>query len=179
MFSYRDWDQVREIHTYPPSTGKLAVYRRKQFFEFVDYVVDNWKTIETDALGPFFRNSSLKFCVEHFKTGNISRDLSFKMDSKLVTNCIELSEKQAEHFNNSKQWMLDNNMTMPWHGVERLDLAFNLTSVTLKPLGPVPQPDCFMFKVFVKFDNKDHDGQLPLRLEMEPVRLHCPTQNEE
>ena len=35
----RDWDQVREVHSYPPSTGKLAIYRRKEFFKFVDYVI--------------------------------------------------------------------------------------------------------------------------------------------
>ena len=172
----RDWDQVREIHTYPPSTGKLAVYRRSEFFEFINFVIQGWRDIETDALGPFFRNSSVKFCVEHYKAGNISRDLHFEIDNKLISNCISLTEKQAEQFNSSKQWMMQNNLTMPWHAVERLSLSFNLTSVTLKPLGPVPQPDCFQFKIFLRFDNKDHDGQLPLKLDMEPVRLHCPTQ---
>ena len=41
--------------------------------------------------------------------------------------------------------------------------------------GPVQQPDCFQFKIAIDFDNKDHDGQLPFRLQMEPVRLHCRT----
>ena len=77
------------------------------------------------------------------------------------------------------QWLAEGNMTVPWHAVERISLSFNLTSVTLKPLGPVPQPDCFMFSVGIVFDNKDHDGQLPLQLDMQPVRLHCPTQTEQ
>ena len=42
--------------------------------------------------------------------------------------------------------------------------------------GPVQQPDCFQFKITIDFDNKDHDGQLPLKLDMQPVRLHCNTQ---
>ena len=44
--------------------------------------------------------------------------------------------------------------------------------------GPVQQPDCFQFKITIDFDNKDHDGQLPLKLRMEPVRLHCRTTEE-
>ena len=92
--------------------------------------------------------------------------------------------------------MHQNNLTMPWHAIEKLDIRFNLTSVTLKPLGgfnslmksywmifmlfagPVQQPDCFQFKIRINFDNKDHDGQLPLNLKMEPVRLHCGTTQE-
>ena len=34
-------------------------------------------------------------CLRH---GNISRDLSFDMDSTRVTNCIYLTEKQAERW---------------------------------------------------------------------------------
>ena len=179
QFFLRDWDQVREIHAYPPATGKLAVYRRGEFFDFFDFMIKNWKKIESDALGPFFRNSSLQFCVEHYRHGNISKDLNFVIDYNRNTDCIYLSEKQAESFNSSKEWMEANNLTMPWHSVERLNLAFNLTSVTLKPLGPVPQPDCFQFKIQVKFDNTDHDGQLPFELTMNPVRLHCPTKSEQ
>ncbi len=74
--------------------------------------------------------------------------------------------------------MHQNNLTMPWHAIEKLNIRFNLTSVTLKPLGPVQQPDCFQFKINIKFDNKDHDGQLPLQLDMQPVRLHCNTQTQ-
>jgi len=174
----RDWDMVREVHAYPPSTGKLAVYRKEEFFNFMDYTIHSWEEIESDALGPFFRNSSFWFCVEHYKAGNITRDLKFSMDTKLEEHCITLKEEEIVSFNTSKEWMLQNNLTMPWHAVERLRVNFSLTSVTLRPLGPVPQPDCFQFKVSILFDNKDHDGQIPFRLGMEPVRLHCPTQTE-
>ena len=179
IFSCRNWDQVREIHSYPPSTGKLAVYRRDEFFKNFDYMLENWKQIETVALGPFFRNSSLEFCVQHYKQGNISKDLNFVVDYNIKTSCIYLTEEEAESVNSSKEWLKANNLTVPWLSVERLKLSFNLTSVTLKPLGPVLQPDCFMFKIHVTFDNTDHDGQLPMNLIMDPKRLVCPTKNEQ
>jgi len=174
----KDWDMVREVHAYPPSTGKLALYTKSEFFSFLDYTITRWAGIETDALGPFFRNSSIGFCVEHYKAANITKDLRFTMDTKLVEHCIHLEEDQLKSFNTSREWMIQNNLTIPWHAVEKLNLNFSLTSVTLRPLGPVPQPDCFQLKINIRFDNKDHDGQIPLHLDMEPVRLHCPTQTE-
>jgi len=74
----------------------LAVYRRNEFFQFFDYMIKNWGEIEEDALGPFFRNSSLEFCVEHYKSGNISKDLKFVIDTTLVSKCIYLHEDQLK-----------------------------------------------------------------------------------
>ena len=152
----RNWDIGREVYAFPPSTGKLAVYRKKEFFNFMDYTIHGWADIETDALGPFFRDSWLSFCVQHYKTGYITKDLTFTMDSHLVEHCIHMEEDQLKTFNNSREWMLQNNLTMPWHAVEKLNINFSLTSVNLRPLalGPVPQPDCFQFKINIRFDNK-------------------------
>ena len=103
----RDWDLVREVHAYPPSTGKLAVYRKDEFFSFLDFTIGSWAGIETQALGPFFRNSSLQFCVEHLRVGNISRDLRFVLDRGLETRCLELHEEQLETWTNSSQVFCD------------------------------------------------------------------------
>lgn len=177
-FFIKDWDQVREVHAYPPSTGKLALYRKSDFFIFVDFVVSGLKTIEDDALGPFFRNSSLGLCVEHYKAGNVSRDLNFVLDNTLESKCIFLAEKDLFSYNHASEWMEQNDLTMPWPAVESMVLNFSLTSVTLRPLGPVPTPDCFKFNIKIKLDNHNHDGQIPMSLDMEPVRLECPSQKE-
>jgi len=174
-FFIKDWDQVREIHAYPPSTGILALYRKSDFFDFVDFVVNGMKNIESDGLGPFFRNSSLSLCVDHYKSGNISRDLKFEIDPQLVYRCIYLPEEELSSYNSSSEWLAQSNLTMPWPAIERITLAFNLTSVTLRPLGPVPTPDCFKFKIKINLDNADHDGQIPISLTMAPERLECPT----
>lgn len=34
-------------------------------------------------------------------------------------------------------------------------------------------PDCYQFDVTMLFDNSDHDGQMLLSLDAEPIRLHC------
>ena len=60
----QDWDQVREVHAYPPSTGPLAIYQKTEFYDVMDFAILAYRGIEHEALGPFFRNSSVLVCVE-------------------------------------------------------------------------------------------------------------------
>ena len=142
-------------------------------------MLENWRQIETVTGGTFIRNSSLEFCMQHFKQGNLITVLN--SDFNLKTRCIYLTEEEAATVTSSNEWLEANTMTIPWQ-VERLNLSFNLTSMTLKPLGfwaPL-QPNCFMFRVHVTFDNTDHDGQMVLNLVMDPVvRLVCPTDSDQ
>lgn len=39
--------------------------------------------------------------------------------------------------------------------------------------GPIAPPDCYQFDIEILFDNADHDGQMLLALDAEPIRLHC------
>jgi len=172
-FFIKGWDPAREIHAYPQSLGINALYRKSEFYGFVDFAVKNLGRLEEDAMVPFFRNSSLGLCVEQFKAVNISRDLVVKMDKTLVTNCRFLSEDQILSFNTSKEWLKD--FPIPWAAMETIFLNFSLTTVSLSPMGPVPTPECFKFKVKIAIDNKDHDNQLPIELTTEPIRLACPT----
>jgi hypothetical protein len=58
---------VREVHVYPPSTGTLAIYKKSEFYDVLDFAILAYRGIEEEALGPFFRNSSIVLCMEHFK----------------------------------------------------------------------------------------------------------------
>ncbi|XP_023347695.1 mucolipin-3 [Eurytemora carolleeae] len=177
-FFIKDWDQVREVHAYPPSTGKMAFYKKSEFYDFLDNAIIAYRSIEDEAVGPFFRNSSIQLCIQQFKTGSIKKDLQVKLDREEKTICLELKENELDGFKNSSTWFHQNNFTMPWHALQSIELAMNLTSVTLKPLGPVPTPDCFKLKVVIRLDNAGHDGQLPVKLSMVPVRLDCPSEEE-
>ena len=129
------------------------------------------------------------FCVEHYRMGSITRDLVFSLDTQQVEHCIHLQEEELNLFNTSQEWMKEKNFTVPWYAVERLVvwssvlllslklsrmyLNFSLTSISLSPLGPDPQPNCFQFKTRIRFDNMDHDGQIPVSLDIKPSRIQC------
>jgi hypothetical protein len=35
----KDWDPIREVDTYPPATGPMALYKVDEFFSTIDYAV--------------------------------------------------------------------------------------------------------------------------------------------
>lgn len=173
-FFIKDWDPVREVHAYPPATGKLALYMKSDFYDFVDFSVSTFRNIEIQALGPMFKNSSFFFCAEQFRVGNITSDLNYVLDPQVDTTCISLKSDQLHTFNSTQEWFHAHNFTVNWYAVQRMAIKFNLTSVAFKSMGPDPTPDCFQFKVRIEFDNTKHDGQIPVNLVMDPVRLDCP-----
>ena len=96
------------------------MYSKLDFFKFIDFAVHGWANIEKDSFGPFFRNSTLGFCVEHYIEANVSRDLSItRLNTKLVESCIHLDVEQLDSFNNTQEWLKVNNFPVPWLGMER------------------------------------------------------------
>jgi len=35
----KDWDPIREVDTYPPATGPMALYKVNEFFDTIDFAV--------------------------------------------------------------------------------------------------------------------------------------------
>ena len=195
-----------EINAYPPgtlvfellikywtqlclATGKLALYRKSDFFKFIDFAVQGWANIEKDSFGPFLRKSSLGFCVEHFREVNVTRDLFISVNNNLVENCIHLDVEQLDVFNNTQEWLKDNNFSVPWLGMNRWGMTYNwaipkfmssrfylnftLLSTSINHHGLDLQPDCYHFPTSLQLDNSDHDGQVPVYLDVKPVRIQC------
>ncbi len=75
---------------------------------------------------------------------------------------------------NSLQYMHDNNFTLPWNLMVQMKLKFSLNTVTSRRLGPIRGPECFNFRIEIRFDNSDHDGQVGIEMMSEPKRYSCP-----
>ena len=139
--------QVREVHAYPPPTGRLALYTKKDFYEFVDFAITTYTSIEEDALEPIFKNSSFFLCVDEFAHVNISNRLMASLDMRIKSTCLELDEDKMKRFNSTKEWFKEVNFSVNWFATERFRIKFNLTTIAFQPLGPEPTPDCFQFQV--------------------------------
>lgn len=171
----KDWDPTREVYAYPPSLGDMALYQESYFHDFVEFTVASLASVEEDALGIFFRNSSLGLCLDQYKPTHVSKNLTIRINNTVATNCKFLSEQEMASLDartwRAKDWLLD--FPVPWLAVQRIFLNFSLTTVSLSPLGPVPRPDCFKFNIKIEIDNSDHDSQFPVELHTHPVRLEC------
>jgi len=170
----KNWDPAREVQAYPPATGKLALYTKKEFVEFLDHAVSSWATIETGSLAPLFRNSSLSLCVEHYSARNITKDLEFSLSSTHAPEtCISLNFDQAQKHKSIIEWMVENNFSVQWQVMHRLCLKFCLTSINLSGSSLHPGPECYKFQVKLLFENSVHDGQVPIDLVIKPAKVRC------
>lgn len=51
LFLY-GWDATREIKSYPPAAGPLAIYERRTFYQAIDYAITGYGNL-TNAIGPY------------------------------------------------------------------------------------------------------------------------------
>lgn len=56
----------------------------------------------------------------------------------------------------------------------QMKLIFSINTVTSRRLGPIRGPECFNFRIEIKFDNSAHDGQIGIGMTSFPRRYDCP-----
>jgi mucolipin 3 len=106
---------------------------------------------------------------------NVSASLDYTLDRTLETTCLLVPPALNA---STRSWLAATHggHDPDWAAIETLVLAFNLSTVAIGPQGGITggPPDCFQLAVRILFDNRDHDGQVLLGLELTPHRLDCP-----
>ena len=113
----------------------------------------------------------------------MTSSLEYNLDRTLQTTCLVLPAALPS----VRQWLAAVTGGPPdpldWTGVETLVLSFNLSTVAVGPpqaagfwglAAATAPPDCFRLSVRLTFDNRDHDSQVLLALDVQPHRLTCP-----
>ncbi|KAK5641988.1 hypothetical protein RI129_008155 [Pyrocoelia pectoralis] len=166
------WDSSREINSYPPSAGPLAIYKREEFFQTIEYALDAYVNLN-DTIGPYsYPNENntvtpLVLCLYKYKKGIIfGFNESYVFDSTIEEECFNITKelRAAQYFEDEE---------FSFSAIIRAVLSFSIKTVNFKGAGPMTPPDCYRFDIAINFDNRDHDGQMLLSLDAEPVRLIC------
>ncbi|XP_018325285.1 mucolipin-3-like [Agrilus planipennis] len=171
----KGWDSTREINVYPPAAGPLAVYKKHEFFEVIDYALEGYINLN-ESIGPYsYPNednslAEMKLCLYHFKTGIIyGFNESYIFDSQVEESCYNISHDSSKGAFKSEKYFEKANIT--FSALVRAELLFSVKTVNFKAAGPITPPDCYQFDITIEFDNEDHDGQMVLSLDAEPIRL--------
>lgn len=171
------WDASREVTSYPPGSGPLAIYVQKDFYETIDFAVGGYVNI-SDAIGPYsYPNednsiAAIKLCLYQYRKGTIfGFNESYIFDSHVDVNCLYLDGNVAEV--GAEQFLKDQEVPISFSALVKATLEMSLKTVNFKAAGPLAPPDCYQFDIVILLDNQDHDGQMQLSLDAEPIRLHC------
>ncbi|XP_020279705.1 mucolipin-3-like isoform X2 [Pseudomyrmex gracilis] len=173
------WDATHEVPAYPPATGPLAIYKRSEFFDAIDYALHGYYNVnnavgsysyiaEDNSVGP------AALCLYEYKQGIIfGFNESYVFDSEIVKTCMNITLETFETFKSSHKLLENRNINVNFSALVRAYLKFSLKTVNLKTAGPMTPPDCYRFNVKIDFDNRDFDGQMLLSLDAEARKLQC------
>lgn len=175
----KGWDSTREVNSYPPAVGPLALYEKQEFFETIDYAYAGYAKLE-DAIGPYSYNAEDNnvtdpiLCLYSYKEGSIfGFNESYVFNSEIIETCVNVTHNVSDKEFFSKKLIESKNIVINFSALVKATFNFAIKTVNFKAAGPITPPDCYRFDVSITFDNQDHDGQMLLGLEAEPVRLVC------
>ncbi|GBO39724.1 Mucolipin-3, partial [Araneus ventricosus] len=179
----KDWTALRDVVSYPPSTGAYAVYTKPEFYANVDHVVKTYANITNIALGTYCYDGPnctmtyLSFCRKEFNK-MVSFNQSVVFDSHQKTICHKIPDLYPEGDTRWKQFSIqryldDQNDTVSFDKMITAMITFSLKTIFLKSLGSNKYPDCYRFDIDVLYNNKEHDGQVLVSLDTKAEKLKC------
>nr|MBE5724902.1 transient receptor potential cation channel, mucolipin ortholog [Cucujiformia] len=173
----KGWDATREINSYPPTAGPLAIYEIDDFYATIDYAFDGYSNI-SKAIGSYsYANedntmSDMVLCRYSYKLGEIfGFNESYMFNSEIVKCCSNISYDIKDGQFSSKAYF--DGEAIKFSALVRATLDFSLKTVNFKPAGRISPPNCYQFDITIVFDNEDHDGQMVVTLDAEALRLNC------
>nr|NVI71442.1 transient receptor potential cation channel, mucolipin ortholog [Cucujiformia] len=173
----KGWDATREINSYPPTSGPLAVYLEEDFYSTIDFAFDGYSNI-SKAIGSYsYVNednsmSDMALCLYYYKKGDIfGFNESYFFDSEIVKTCTNISHDITQGKFKSEVYL--ESQAIKFSALVRATLQFSLKTVNFKSAGRISPPNCYQFDITILFDNEDHDGQMIVSLDAEPIRLNC------
>lgn len=171
----RGWDSTQEVLAYPPESGPLSIYIIDDFYATIDYAINGYKNLNK-SIGPYSyptENNTMEamiLCLYQYKEGTIfGFNESYIFNPEIDVSCIRFAENKTEL---GSERILDD-IKIDFSALVKATLDFSIKTVNFKSTGPIVAPDCYQFDITILFDNTDHDGQMMLSLDAEPIRLHC------
>lgn len=175
----KGWDSTREVNAYPPSMGPLAVYEVDEFYDTIDYAYAGYANLG-NAIGPYSytaednKMTDPVLCLFQYKEGTIfGFNESYVFNSEIEEVCMNITHNITNKVFFSKPVLDEKNITINFSALVKATFSFAVKTVNFKAAGPITPPDCYKFDITITFDNQDHDGQVILTLDAEPIRLVC------
>nr|NVI71457.1 transient receptor potential cation channel, mucolipin ortholog [Cucujiformia] len=173
----KGWDATREVDSYPPTAGPLAIYLIEDFYSTIDFAFEGYSNI-SKAIGSYsYTNedntmSDMVLCLYFYKRGDIfGFNESYKFDSEIVKSCSNISHDINQSQFKSEIYL--ESQAIKFSALVKATLEFSVKTVNFKSAGRISPPNCYQFDITILFNNEDHDGQMAVSLDADAIRLNC------
>lgn len=153
------------------------MYTVQEYFGTIDYAIYGFGNLSR-AIGPYSYATDdnsvgpIKLCLYQYKEGIVfGFNESYVFNPEIDTTCLTMQLNDTR--NGIQSFLHTNDIYIQFSALVKTTVEFAIKTVNLKASGPISAPDCYRFDIEILFDNSDHDGQMILSLEAEPMRLFC------
>lgn len=178
-----DWTAIRDVVSYPPSTGPYAVYTKPDFYKNVNHVVKTYANITNIALGTYCYDGpnctmlGVSFCRTEYKM-MVAFNYSVTFDGHQKIICHKIPDLYPEGDDrwlsfSIEDFLNEQNDSVAFDRLISANVNFSLSTIFLKPLGSNKYPDCYKFEINVDYDNAEHDGQMLVDLDTKAEKIRC------
>ncbi|XP_045104765.1 mucolipin-3-like isoform X6 [Portunus trituberculatus] len=146
----KGWDATREVQVYPPGSGPLAVYEKQDFFQYLDYAITTYSTINEKAIGTYsykYQDGELLYptlCMAQYAGGYVSpNNNTFMLNDTITKSCIEIPVEvnvtswSSEAFLKNKSYIINFDLLM------NIEFTFHLHTIKLRVNLPFDTPECY------------------------------------
>lgn len=181
------WTPIREVPSYPPSTGPYAVYTKRDFYRNVDTVIRRYTNVtkaSVASLGydtPDGSLGNLRFCKTQYKettNNDSSNDNEFFVENIHDTTCLTVEKLYPKNSLNWQNFSIEkyaheHGFNLSFERLLEANVHFSLKTIYLNGLSISDFPQCYKFHVNIKYNNEAHDGQLLISLKTKSSKLKC------
>ncbi|XP_063866411.1 mucolipin-3-like isoform X4 [Scylla paramamosain] len=176
----KGWDTTREVQVYPPGSGPLAVYEKQDFFQYLDYAITTYSTINEKAIGTYsykYRDGDLvlpTLCMAQYAGGYVSpNNNTFMLNDTIAKSCIDIPVQMNVTSWSSEAFLKKKNYILNFDLLMNIEFTFHLHTIKLRVNLPFDTPECYGLTGKVIFNNHDHDGQMLVNLDVAAQVLEC------
>jgi len=176
----KDWDMGDSDPPYPKAAGPLSVYNRQQYYEYLDFAIQNYISLKTNAVGAYFHfpnptGSFLTYCqTDYYESLFNPVDNKFVFNSRTAKMCVNIPIDEDPATFSSEEFLQTRNMSMNGQTLVDASLSFSIKAIHFRANELLlNMPDCYLFNLKLIFSDQDEDGQLQVFLVPDTEYIHC------
>jgi len=184
------WDATREIYAYPPSTGTYAVYTSDAFYNSLNYAIHNYINLTRKSVGTFGYapgvnddDPIIMFEMESFKKRSIDpAKYIFNFNDEIIKRELVIDglypggDARWEGFD-VEHYLKSKNCAVNFNELIAFQLKLPLRTIYFNADLITDTVRCYDLNVTIRYDNREHDGQIPITLNTERRIHECTSQN--
>lgn len=165
---------------HPYINSFYAVYSEFEFFENVDFVVQQFANLDSLNFGRYgYDNqngipSPLILCTKAYKGQVDPEKLVINIQNSPQEKCLVIAyTRNDSNIFSISNFLLQSNNTLNFRTLIQVNIKFQLRTIVFKSMNELGFSNCYRLNITILYDKTNHDGHIPISLKIYTDRINC------